>query len=338
MRNLTRLLTLLVLASLGWGGYWFVGARATERGFTAWLDARAAEGWQAEVSDLTTAGFPNRFDTTFTALTLADPETAVAWQAPWFQLLSLSYKPLHVIAVWPETQTLALPGQSLDIAAERMRGSLELDATPALPLTRSVVELAGVALTSSKAWTATLDAGQLALRQTPDRPGEPTYDFAVNAGGFAPAGPTVDLMRQAAKLPEVIDRLEAQITVTFDKGWDRSALEARRPQPRTIELTALAAQWGQLALAGQGSLSVDTAGTPTGEIALEATNWREMVTLAEASGALAPERVGLVTRALETVAALSGDPDRLDVPLRFAGGLTWLGPLPLGTAPLLSLP
>lgn len=338
MRNLTRLIALLILAALGWGGYWFVGARATERGFAAWLDARAAEGWRTEVASLTTAGFPNRFDTTFEIVDLADPETGVAWEAPWFQILSLSYKPLHVIAVWPEAQRVEIPGQNLDIAAERMRGSLELGAATSLPVTRSVVELSGVDIVSSNAWTAALDAGQIALRETPDHPVAPVYDIAVSATDLALTGGEIDLMRKTAKLPDVIDRLEAELTVTFDKGWDRSALETRRPQPREIQLTALAAQWGRLALAGHGALSVDAAGLPTGEIALEATNWREMVALAEVSGALAADRVALVTRALEAVSALAGDPDRLDVTLRFAGGVALLGPLPIGLAPRFSLP
>ena len=67
MRKLTRYLFLLVLAALGWGIYWFVGAQATERGLSAWLEARRSEGWTAEAATLATNGFPNRFDTTFEA-------------------------------------------------------------------------------------------------------------------------------------------------------------------------------------------------------------------------------------------------------------------------------
>ena len=52
MRNLTRLLLLLVIAALGWGFYWYVGAQATERGLAAWLDARRGEGWTAEAATL----------------------------------------------------------------------------------------------------------------------------------------------------------------------------------------------------------------------------------------------------------------------------------------------
>jgi hypothetical protein len=75
-----------------------------ESALPGWLDARAAEGWIAEYESDAHRGFPNRFDTTITGLDLADPETGVAWSAPFFQILSLSYQPNHVIAVFPPTR------------------------------------------------------------------------------------------------------------------------------------------------------------------------------------------------------------------------------------------
>lgn len=342
MRNLTRLLTLLVLAALGWGIFWYVGARATERGFGAWLDARRAEGWTAETATLATAGFPNRFDTTFEALELEDPDTGVGWSAPWFQILSLSYKPTHVIAAWPGEQELRLPGETVTVGSDRMVGSLVLGSTPALPLERLVLETGAATLASSQGWTARIDAAQLALRETPaeaEAPaGDPRYDVALTLTGFAPDSAEVRRLRDLAGLPEVIETLTAELTVVFDKGWDRSAIEDRRPQPREIALSALSAGWGDLALAGTGRVTVDAEGVGTGEITFEATNWRDILGLAEASGALSQAKAPLVRAALETLAALSGDPEKLDVPVRFSGGLVLIGPVPVGVAPRFALP
>lgn len=338
MRNLTRFAVVLVLAALGWGVYWWIGAAATERGIAAWLDARRAEGWTAEVSALDTRGFPNRFDTTFEDPTLADPETEVAWSAPWFQILSLSYKPTHVIAVWPQSQRLDLPDATLDIASERLRASLEMGASADLPWQRSVVEIAGLGLTSSNGWRASLADGQIALRETPEARGAPVYDLAFNLSGLAPESDAIAGLRETMGLPEVIETLEAELTVTWDKPWNLSAIDDRRPQPRDVSLTRLAARWGDLALAGDGAFTVDAAGTPTGTFTLEATNWREILELAVATGALSEDVAPLVTAALETLARLGGDPDRLDVPLRFARGFTLLGPVPIGAAPVIALP
>ena len=342
MRKLTRLLFLLVLAALGWGVYWYVGAQATERGLAAWLEARRGEGWTAQAATLATNGFPNRFDTTFEALDLSDPETGVGWSAPWFQILSLSYKPTHVIAVWPEEQELHLPGETLAVASSRMIGSLELGTTPALPLQQIVVEGTAAALASSDGWNADVAAAQVALRESPAvagaPAGEPVYDVSVTLSGFAPDSTEIGRWRSVVGLPEVIETLSSDLTVVFDKPWDRSAIEDRRPQPREIEFTSLTARWGDLVLAGSGTLTVDASGVGTGVLDLEATNWRDILALAEASGALTEAQLPLVRGALETLARLAGDPEQLDVPLRFSRGYVLVGPVPIGAAPRFSLP
>lgn len=338
MRNLIVFVFLLVCAALAWGLYWFVGAQATERGLAAWFDARRAEGWIAAAGSLETGGFPNRFDTTFKAVDLEDPDTGVGWSAPWFQILSLSYRPTEVIAVWPEEQELRLPRETVGIASTRMIGSLALGATPALPLRRLVIEGAQAELASSRGWRAEVEAAQVALRETPRETGAPVYDIALSLNGFAPESAELARLRALIGLPEVIETLTTEMTVTFDKGWDITALEDRRPQPRVVEITDLSARWGDLALAGSGQVSVDETGIGTGEMALEVTNWRDIVALAEASGALPANRAPLVRGALETFASLAGDPERLDVPLRFSGGFVLLGPVPLGMAPRFALP
>ena len=341
MRNLTAvtvLLMLLVLAGLGWGTYWILGASATERGLTAWLDARRAEGWIASAASLETHGFPNRFDTTFTALDLDDPDTGVGWTAPLFQILSLSYRPTEVIAVWPGEQKLRLPRETLAVSAERMIGSLALGPSAALPLRRLVIEGGAVEIASTRDWTAGVGAAQVALRESPGAEGAPVYDIALSLDGFTPDSAELARLRDLVGLPEAVETVRAELTVTFDKGWDITALEDRRPQPRAVEVTKLDARWGELALSGTGEIEVDEAGVGSGELVLEATNWRDIVALAEASGALPANRAPLVRAALETLASVSGDPDRLDVTLRFAGGFLLLGPVPVGAAPRFSLP
>jgi len=341
MRNLTAISTLLIVlvcAALAWGVYWFVGAGAKERALAGWLEARRSEGWTAAAAEIDTRGFPNRFDTTLEALDLDDPDTGVGWTAPWFQIMALSYRPTEVIALWPEEHELRLPGEVLGVASERMIGSLALGVSPALPLERLVIEGDAVEIASSGGWTAGIAATQLALRESPGAAAAPVYDIAVSLAGFTPESAELARLRDLVGLPEEIETLKAELTVTFDKGWDLTAIEDRRPQPRDLVLTALDAKWGDLALAGTGTVTVDAEGVGTGEMALEATNWRDILALATASGALAANQEPLVRAALETLASLAGDPERLDVPLRFSRGLLFLGAVPISTAPRFSLP
>jgi len=303
MRKLTVLMLLAVLAALGWGLFWLVGATAMEKALAHWFDERRAEGWRAEVAALDTRGFPSRFDTTFEGLDLSDPDTGVAWSAPLFQLLSLSYKPNHLIAVFPGLQRFG----------------------PAR-------------LVSSNDGTATLERAQLSMRQTPGEADKGVNDLYLTAVGVDPGSALLDRLDGVAGLGAVIDEVTLSARVRFDRPWDRRAIEVARPQPRDVMLEAFTARWGKLRLTGSGTLEIDADGEPQGEIALEAVNWREMVEIAEATGVLSEGEARRYLQGLTLVAALSGDPDTLDVTLRFERGLAFLGPLPLGAAPDLRLP
>lgn len=330
------LLALVLFMGLGWSGYWFLGAQAKERAIAGWLEERRAEGWVVETGAIVTRGFPNRFDTTIENIELADPETGVAWSAPFFQILALSYRPHHVIAVWPERQTIATPYQTLTLTSGGLRGSLEFVPGLDLRLDRGIVEFDRAGLVSTLGWQASAQAGQLAVRQTPVR--DNTYDLSFRAADLVLPGRLKDALAREGLVDEDLAALDLAATVTFDEPWDRRAIEDRRPQPRRIDLDLARATWGELDLRLAGELRIDGRGRPDGEITVKATNWREILTLAEASGALAPQVADLMERGLTTVARLSGNPDTIDVPLGFDDGrITLGGLLPLGEAPRLIL-
>ena len=324
----------LVLAGL-WGGYWFVGSKATERAFSAWITDRQADGWVAEVEDLSTRGFPNRFDTIFTGLELADPDTGLSWIAPEFQILALSYKPYHVIAAWPGTQVISTPEQRIEISGSNVKGSIVVAPTPALTLERTSIVLEGLEMSSSAGWVSALERGQLATRQLED--GQNRHEIHFEAANLTPASSFVRSLDTDDLLPPVFEGVTLKANVDFTAPWDRAAIEDARPQVSRIDLTELKAKWGELELWLAGAVDVDDRGRPNGNVTVKARNWRQMIEIARASGALAPELVSTVTGALQFVAGLSGDEKTLDVPLRLSGGTMFLGPIPIGAAPVIRI-
>ncbi|MBR9843208.1 MAG: DUF2125 domain-containing protein, partial [Rhodobacteraceae bacterium] len=82
---------------------------------------------------------------------------------------------------------------------------------------------------------------------------------------------------------------------------------------------------------------IDAAGYPQGEITLRATNWREIVALARQSEELPKAVIDGVEQGLEFLSAMAGNPKTLDIPLNFRGGLTRIGPVPIGPAPKIIL-
>lgn len=324
----------LVLASL-WGGYWYVGSSATERAFAAWVADRQADGWVAEAADIATRGFPNRFDTIFTDLELADPNTGLSWVAPEFQILALSYKPNHVVAVWPGTQVIATPEQRVEFSGSDVKGSIIVAPTADLSLERSSIVLADITMSSTAGWTSSMERGQLATRRLEN--GNNRHEVYFEATNLTPASSFVQSLDANDLLPPVFEGITLRANVDFTAPWDRAAIETARPQISYIDLNEMKAKWGELELWLAGEVDVDAQGIPTGNVTVKARNWRQMIEIARASGTLAPELVSTVTGALQFVAGLSGDENTLDVPLRLSDGRMFLGPIPIGTAPVIRI-
>jgi hypothetical protein len=111
---------------------------------------------------------------------------------------------------------------------------------------------------------------------------------------------------------------------------------ARMPQVSGIDLKALSLDWGAVKATGAGDLVRTDEGFAEGEIALKVAGWRDLPAALADFALVRPEIVPVFVRALEVLASEQGDPKVLDLPLRFKGGLSYLGPLPIGPAPMLA--
>ena len=330
---MARWLTILiVLAGLGYSGYWWVGSTAQETALKTWMADRQGDGWVAEYADLSVQGYPNRFDTKLTDLTLADPASQWAWSAPEFQILALSYQPNHVIAVWPPSQKVSSPAETIDISSADMRASVKFEPNTALALSALTMDMAGVEMRSTADWDSAMEKAQLATRQTAGRAF--AHDVYFRADQMKPARVLRNIVDPEGRLPEVFETVLLDATLGFDAAWDRHALEGRKPEVTDINLRDLTARWGELEFQAKGDVKVDAAGRPTGKIDVRAKNWREMLTVGVAAGLIPSELAGTLESGLGLVARLSGNPDTLDAPLSFRDGKVSLGPLPLPVEPV----
>ncbi|MEO0487008.1 MAG: DUF2125 domain-containing protein [Pseudomonadota bacterium] len=328
------ILWVVVLAFLGWSGFWVLTARTIESTAGSWFDDRRIEGWAADFSALDVGGYPYRFDARFDDLALADPGTGVVWTMPEFELTALAYQPGHIIALFPEEQTLASPFNTLTVTNEDMRASARLSGTT-LALQDSTMELAGVVATSTQGWEVTLDRALLAARAVPAV--AHTYDLFLEANDLRPSDALRLGLDREGRLPATFETFKLDARVAFDAPWDRFAIERARPQPTQIELKTLETRWGQLELLGAGTLDIARDGTPEGTITVKATNWREIISIGQALGTIPASAVPSLTRGLEFLSALSGPSNTLDIPLSFMGGFVTVGPIPLGAAPKIRL-
>ncbi|XDA99330.1 DUF2125 domain-containing protein [Sulfitobacter sp. LCG007] len=324
-----------VLAMLAWCGWWWFAATSLERGVQDWFETRRAEGWQADHAGLTRSGFPDRLRLRIENPALADPDTGVA--------VEMGDLVIEAKAWWPGNVTVQLPGSPILLASPQGRSMLALPGQAALRTHPGPsLELEHMSLTSGP-WSleteegSLLSAEDLTLEMQQSGNSAETYALTLEARGFRPGEVARDRFFVPGDWPVAFERFAVQADVVFDRPWDRGALDQSRPQPRHIALKLAEAAWGDLRLKAAADLDVDPTGVPEGELTLQARNWREILTLAEAAGALDPDFRPQIETVLETLARLGGDPDNFDVTLDFEGGGMSMGFLPLGPAPLIYL-
>lgn len=332
-------LALCSLFAVLYAGYWGVGWWSLPKGIEAWAKDRRAEGWQVDWTEVTVVGFPSRFDTTLAEPRVADPQTGWAWQAPFFQLLSLSYRPNHLIAVWPDTHQLATPTAQYQFTHDQAQASLVFSNDTDLRIERAnlVVEALKITRSNAPLTASALTSESLRFALRPTESADLSYDIGLTVAGFSPTSETLRQLDPAGVLPPSVETLHLRATVGFDAPWDRFALEAQRPQPTHVKLSTAQATWGGLDLRIAADLDIDNLGQASGDITVKATNWREIVTLSKNAGLIPAAFLPLLEGALGSLAELSGPPNTLDVPISVRQGQMRLGMIPLGALPALRM-
>lgn len=330
-----RLIKFGITLGLLWSLYWYGAAYGLRHSVSAWFETQETRGWQAEFADIKSSGYPLRHVTELTSPALADPASGAAWQADWLQLDSPAVWPGHqTLHFAPTAQRLSYFDQTAIVTAEDMTATLYLHPGIALSLDR-------MALNAGR-WVVSGDNGPLmgatsltmAMVQT-DQP--ETYQFDVDAQDFSLGTWLRRLTGSNPALPAGFETAKLDMQVKFNRQWDRTALEDSRPQPVAIDLKLAELQWGALRVLMAGKVTVDDAGIPTGTVTLKADNWREMLAMAQAAGAIAPQAVGPTEQVLNLLASVGGNPNALDVTLDLRKGMITLGILPVGPAPRLFL-
>ena len=321
------LFTVILMVAFSWSAYWWIGAHGVEQATRNWLDQRAEAGWIANYETVETKGFPNRFDTTVTEIELAFAGSDASWQAPFLQLFRFSYQPNHIITVWPKTQTVNTPAQTITVTSESAQASFVFKPSTELELDRSALEITTLTLRSSNGWQAEIAKGILATRTSRRVAG--AIDMAFDAqeivatfAGLDPAHHPIQLMSFDA-------------SVTFDAPLTRGAIDGPRPQIDLLRLEAMQVNWGQLELVAAGDLTFDSLGRASGSITVKVRNWEELFHLAVARGWVSGS-TELAVRSVLT--GLADSESSFDVDLSLSQGTIFYGSFPLGTIPSFIIP
>ena len=320
---------LLVSAALalGWISFWALSAWNMKASVEDWFEMRRAEGWRASYAEVAVRGFPSRLDVTLSDVRLHDPARNLGWEAPFFQILGLTYKPGHQILVWPNQQIVDLPQGRVTFDSSGLRASIVHTSNGEILRANLEAETLNIA---GPRRTLALAGLRGAFQDIPDSPD--LYRLGLSAAALA--GPDGPLTRGNG----TADGLQLQAEIAFDQGWRLDALAGPRPQPERIDLTLAEYRVEGLELNIAGRLAIGPKGRATGDMTLRAVNWREMLAQAREAGHIPNGLADSLDTGLGLIAGLKGKPDTLDVPLQFDEGQMSLGPIPLGQAPQFALP
>ncbi len=321
MRALKLLTGLAVAATLGWCGYWFVGARALDRVLAEGL-ARVP---QVSAAGHSVAGFPNRFDVTLDQPRIA--QGGVEWSAPFLQVFALSYRLNHLLAVFAPDQVLRLSGTELLLHTDDLRASVVMEPGRDLPLREAVLVGTGIEVRAEGTLTR-VERLRLASRTQSAR----VQQVALVVEGLRPDAETLTRLDPAAHWPRHFSLLRLDAEVETDRPLDRHALSGPSPRLERLSMTGFRLGWEGTDIALSGRLTPDAQGVLSGEVVLRVEGWPALLARARASGLLDPGAPGLLGLLLDSLPS-EADGDRIEVPLAVVAGDLRLGPLLLGTLP-----
>lgn len=320
-----RLLAAIIIATLAYFGWWVYASNTLRVEVAAWFEDQRDAGLSASYSDLIVRGFPNRTDLTISEPLLASADSRISWQAPFLQILGLTYKEGHVIVAWPDTQTLNTDHGTIDVSSDGLRASvIHQDGT----LVRSNLEATVLNLNSPdrSIAMAEVNAAVQAIETT-----AADFRVAISVGSFAASTPDVSTNVG----PDSLASLRAELDLGLNKPIMFDALSNEPPQPTRIALHRSEVSYGAVAFRMNGIADLDAQGRASGEITISADNWRNALDSARANGDLPAALTEGLIELLTLLATLSGARDTLDVTLGIEQGTVFVGPIPVGQLPSL---
>jgi hypothetical protein len=355
--RLALLLAIVVVAAAGWTGLWSYAAKRADAELAAWRGREAAAGRVVGCGTQRIAGFPFRIEIRCIDPTLNLQASQLAFGLKDLLAAVQIYQPTLLIGEFTGPLTVANDGRPPDIVADWTLAQTSVHGLPSEPDRVSVVlDKPSVARPASPAAQTLASAEHLELhaRQAPRLPQDPpVLDLALD-------------LRQAllpafAQVPE--GPIDAEIAATL------RGLTDLRPKPLPallrdlqaangrLDITHARVRQGEIVGVGQGTLSLTARGTLDGQLQLTVAGIEQLMTALGLD-----KKVGQASQnALDRVApglnldrllgprgnaalaaagvAMLGQPAELEgrravtLPLRFADGVVFLGPLRAGELP-----
>ncbi len=322
-------IALIALLLAGYTWWWQQvadGVRSSAGQFQ--IDQRA-QGREALWDDLDVSGFPYRVEAQFDAPRITAPDRGFAWDGKSVVLDVQPLRPRHIGLNFQGHQHLlyAKDGRLIEGGADATKALVSIVAGPsgAEEVGLAIEGLSGqgdwdarhIELVVQNATATARLADEVVDAATPPIALTATLNNIALRGDLAlPLGPTITLVDLQARF---------KFPGTPAEGASTTLLAAWRATHTPIEILNFNLDWGGVTLVARGELKLDALARPEGRLQLKIGNHRRLLEVLIAEGWINPEAQTGIAAALNTLAFMSGDPERrVDVAVRFVDGSAYL--------------
>jgi hypothetical protein len=331
-------LTGLILGSLlGYYVLWSHLADQVAAQADAWIEGQRRQGREVSYESRRLWGFPYRLSLTLTKATWDDPRQPLAPRLEAEEVTAhlQLWQREHIILDLPGRQSAIWSNggteQRASLNAERFRASLVIDGAgnwlrAAADLTKPRLQGSGDGAVRGE-WTA----GKLLLHARRAGNVPPSLDLAMQAEQV--------MMPEQAEKPfgRAVQslRLTGNLRGGFYGNTTDDLLASWRDGGGVIDFSTIALTWGNLRLAGTGSLALDREFRPLGAMSGTMSGAIKVIELLEANGLITPQQASAAKTSLHST---DEQPDNNGLLIRRIALTAQDGRLSLGDDPLLSLP
>ena len=338
MRRFWPLLIPIVLILVGGGyvGFWFYASERVRDGIDDWVAGQRAHGVDVRYRSVDIGGFPLKLEAEAHDFVVTRGDGA-AWRGDDLEASALPWRLTRIDFALAGDHELTVPGVTAFTVTTR-GGDGDLQLAPDGRLTAAQVSLSDVAVALPRgAGVVTLAGLDLAAEERPaDESGLP--DLAARGDARA-----IDL--PASPLPALglaIDHAGIDVTVTgpVPPVLNEPALAAWRDTGGELRIERLSLRWGPLVIEANGTIALDEALQPSGNLVAQVQGFLETVDALVEAGMIEAKDAGYTKAGLALLAGPPG-PDgtaTLTAPLRLRDRRLTLGPLPLAELPAIVWP
>jgi hypothetical protein len=329
-------LSILVILAIAWSGYWLYLTSQLEAGVQQWIAERRAEGYEIGYAAIRSGGFPRSAHVILDNPAMAMPANAppLAWSA---NRLVVGVDPFHPRRLYidgPGAHALSIGSGADQVRTHAEAGHLRM--VQEMGETASVINVRDLALRplgGDSSGPGTEPPEALAIARLDASSGSDR--FVVNAAEI------IFPQRPDLPLGNVIKSLAAEGTVEGELGllpWPQ-ALFRWRDEGGVIEVAALKAEYGPVALSGSGTVALDDVGQPVAAFTAQVSGLLQVIDALHAHGHMGR---GQALAAKLALSVLTGRRDRrgapggqgpLNLPLTLQDQVLSVGPVELMQIP-----